>query len=108
MKKVTEITAQALVDCKSKKLWNSEVCPGLATWDYYLFGNLIAMYNPMEKKLWISDQGRQTQTTKERLNWILQKFRLGHIFQHEWEWYFSHVTDWIYKREWEKTLKTSF
>ena len=88
MRKITEITVDALSEGKTKKLWNSEVCWWLACWDYYLHDNLIAMYNPDKNELWISDAGRRTNTTKERLNGILKKWNLWRIFQKNWQWIF--------------------
>lgn len=108
MKKITEITAKALREKKWKKLWNSEVLWWLTTRDYYLHNNLIAMYNPLRKTLWISDADWKTQTTKERLNWILQEFKIGHIFQHKGKWYLSTVKDWIYEWTWEKEFILDF
>lgn len=101
MKKVTEITAKALAQWKTKKLWNSEVCYGLSTYDYYLHDNLIAMYEPYKNRLWISDAGRQTNTTKERLNWILRQFKLWRIFQKDYKWYLSDET-WLHEWTWQK------
>lgn len=101
MKKITEITAKALAQGKVKKLWNSEVCFWLSTFDYYLHDNLIAMYEPYKKRLWISDAWRQSNTTKERLNWILREFKLWRIFQKDFTWYLSDET-WLHERTWQK------
>jgi hypothetical protein len=58
---------------------------------------LIAYYYPNEKQLTINDCGRQTQTTKERLNWILSEFGLWSIIQKHWVWYLIHK-DWLPER----------
>ena len=108
MRKITEETVKAFKWKKAKKLWNTEVCWWLSTWDYYLHNNLIAMYNPFRKWLWISDAGWKTNTTKERLNWILQAFRIWHIFQHKGKWYLSTVKDWLYEWEWKKEFILDF
>lgn len=101
MKKVTEITVNALAEGKTKKLWNTEVCLWLSCFDYYLHDNLIAMYNPRKKELWISDAWRRTQVTKERLNWILRKFKLWRILQKDFQWYFSD-NEWLHEWKWSK------
>lgn len=53
-----------------------------------LFGNIIARYVPREKYLWISACWRNTVTTKERLNWILEKFNAWKIYQTNYIWYY--------------------
>lgn len=54
----------------------------------YLFGNLIAKYKPRENKLWFDTCWRNTVTTKERLNWILEKFNAWKIYQRNYVWYY--------------------
>ena len=54
----------------------------------YLFGNAIARYNPRENKLWVNTCWRTTVTTKERLNWILEKFNAWKIHQRDYVWYY--------------------
>jgi hypothetical protein len=56
---------------------------------------LIAMHSPRARELTIRDCGRQTQTTKDRLNWVLSEFWLWSIIQRHWIWYLE-------TREWEK------
>ena len=54
----------------------------------YLHGNLIAAFNHRESNLYIRSAGWQSNTTKERLNGLLNYFgyNLG-IYQKDWNWY---------------------
>jgi hypothetical protein len=51
---------------------------------YYLFGNEIAHYNPMNGTLTLSDAGWETTTTKDRLNGLG-----ANILQKDFTWYTS-------------------
>jgi len=53
-----------------------------------LHGNLIAMYSPDSKKLFLNNAGYKTQTTKERLNAVLEVFNINaKIYQRKKVWY---------------------
>ena len=56
----------------------------------YLHGNHIATYNYANKKLQLFDGGWQSNTTKSRLNALLDEFKPGFgVFQKNWEWFIS-------------------
>ena len=78
MRNVTEASAKAFKDTKNFKLSNTEVFNGGYV-QMYLFWNLIAQIR--DGVLLIKDAGRRTNTTKERLNWILDAYGLGYIYQ---------------------------
>ena len=85
---ITDQSSKAFREARRFKKSNSEIKIE-PSWNVYfrLFGNLIAMWSPRAKELTIRDCGRQTQTTKERLNWILSEFGLWEITQEHWTWY---------------------
>lgn len=54
----------------------------------YLHGNHIATYFHAERKLQLFDGGWQSNTTKSRLNALLDEFAYGtFVFQKQWEWF---------------------
>ena len=54
----------------------------------FLHSNLIALYNHNEQNLYIRSAGWQSNTTKERLNGLLNYFGYNlHIYQKDWNWY---------------------
>lgn len=55
--------------------------------EMYLHWNLIAVFDHVNQKLYVSDSHWQTNTTKERLNWVLSEFWTW-IYQKAWKWYF--------------------
>ena len=56
----------------------------------YLHGNHIATYNYDKKELSLFDGGWQSNTTKSRLNALLDEFATGFsVFQKNWNWYVS-------------------
>ena len=68
----------------------------------YLHGNHIATYNYANKKLQIFDGGWQSNTTKSRLNALLDEFDYGTwVFQKNWNWFLarnfnpSHKVDFV-------------
>lgn len=106
MRKITRTTANAFYRMQSLTMSNSYVDFGV-NWHmyYYLHNNLIADYNPKNEELTLSDAGWQSNTTKERLNGILDAFWLGYIYQKDWQWYYS--KNWVdAKWTWSLTLKT--
>lgn len=88
----TKITEDSATAFKMRKLFkrSNTVVRNNTDWttDMYLFGNLVAKYKPGENKLWINACWRNTVTTKERLNWILEKFNAWKIYQRNYEWYY--------------------
>ena len=87
--KITEESSRAFRDQRRFRRNNTAVVnePDWST-TMRLFGNLVARYTPRENKLWINTCWRNTVTTKERLNWILEKFNAWHIYQKNYEWYY--------------------
>ncbi len=56
----------------------------------YLHGNHIATYNYVLKELELFDGGWQSNTTKSRLNALLDEFAHGFgVFQKNWNWFVS-------------------
>ena len=87
--KITEDSATAFRNQRRFTRNNTAVRNEVAwTTAMYLFGNIIARYNPRENKLWVSACWRNTVTTKERLNWILEKFNAWKIHQRDYVWYY--------------------
>ena len=83
MRKISLDSATALVNNKGFKRDNTTVSDGVMR----LYNNPIAW---IEKGvLNLSDCGWQTVTTKDRLNAVLSVFDLGHIFQKNYEWFYS-------------------
>lgn len=102
MRKVTEKMAQALRDNETTTSGNTTVAHG----EMLLHGNRIASLwdvqdeGQLKRQLNLYDAGWRTNTTKERLNGILQVFGIhGHIFQKNGEWlYQDHET--LVNTEW--------
>ena len=56
----------------------------------YLHHNLIGSYNHPRRELTIFDGGWQSNTTKSRLNALLDEFAYGlGVFQKDFEWFIS-------------------
>lgn len=101
MRKITIETTRAFANMQA--ITKSNVCVDYGiNWHmyYYLHNNLIWDYNEKNWKLTISDAWRQTNTTKERLNWILTAFWLSAwIYQKNRQRYI-----WDEKRTGQKTF----
>jgi hypothetical protein len=75
MRKITQKTANAFANYQTCKIGNSYVDYGInGHMYYYLHDNLIGDFDQKNKKLTIMDAGRESNTTKERLNGILDAF----------------------------------
>ncbi len=62
--------------------------------DVYLHGNHIASLDTATNALTIKDGGWQSNTTKSRLNALLDEFVPSmRIFQNDWTWYISDSLD---------------
>lgn len=88
MRKITKETARAFANMQTCK--KSNVCVDFGVnghMYYFLHNNLIWDFDEKNGKLTILDAWRQTNTTKERLNWILEAF-----------W----ISDWIYQKNWKR------
>ena len=91
MRKIERQMLQAIVDDRSH--WskdNTRVETEYAISSVYLHGHKIAEYEHNTMKLLINNCGYDTNTTKSRLN-VLIDFVFGGlgngIFQHNWNWY---------------------
>ena len=91
MRKIERQMIQAIVDGKdwSKDNTRVETEQGYRS-TVYLHGHRIAVYYPNGMDLHVNNCGYQTNTTKSRLN-VLIDFVFGGvgngIFQHNWDWY---------------------
>lgn len=95
--KITEDSATAFRNRRRFKRSNTKVVNEFDwTTTMYLFGNLIARYKPRENHLWIDACWRYTTTTKERLNWILEKFNAWKIYQTNYIWYYMDTRGNVY------------
>ena len=83
MRKVTEQTCTAFIEGSYKKIGNTEATSGTLR----LFDNLIAKREG--RKIFISNAGYITTTTKDRLNGLLYLLGLGmqKIYQRDGTWY---------------------
>lgn len=98
---ITEKTSNAFKEGKNFKLSNSRIeNRGMFTC-FYLFDNLIARLDRSNWQLKLWDCGRQTQTTKDRLNWILSVLNCWYIKQEHYVWYY--IT-----RKWIQNRRTGF
>ena len=90
MRKIEHQMNQAILNEKDWKLDNTEVVSCTNVSDVYLHGNLIARIG----ETWIElfDGGWQTNTTKSRLNAILQQFGMGYerVFQKKGQWFVNY------------------
>ena len=84
---------QAIIDQRDYKKANTEVSQGLNRSDVYLHDHHIASYYHDSGELLIANAGWKTNTTKSRLNVLIQ-FVLGGlsgIYQKDFEWYLKKV-----------------
>lgn len=88
MRKITKKASQCLKNWQFFSCSNTLVSFEHGLRGMELHGNHIASYNKENNKLLIRDAWRQTNTTKERLNWILTTFWITDwIYQKNWKWY---------------------
>lgn len=89
MRKITQEAITAFINKSNYSKDNTRVetlCqPHTVTTEMYLHNNLIARLNNNE--LYITSAWRETNTTKERLNWILDAFELWYLKQIKGVWY---------------------
>jgi hypothetical protein len=90
MRKITIDSSEAFRNWHNFKRDNTEVLFD----KFYLHWNLIAQIS--SRSLYITNCWYYTQTTKERLNWILKSFWLPTLYQKEGIWYFENweVFEW--------------
>ena len=85
MRNITEQTVSAFFEGVNFKKDNTRVEVTKANnIALYLHSNMIALLSGCE--LTINDQGWRTNTTKERLNGLLDKYGLGKIIQKSGKW----------------------
>ena len=90
MRKITIESVEAFTSCGNLYKDNTEVKTYSDTIaKMFLFWNHIAELYNNQKILYISNCGYYTNTTKERLNWILDHYKLGSIKQKAWVWYLN-------------------
>ena len=97
MRKITELTAQAVVNKENFELSNTKVVTERGISKVYLHNNLIAKYNHSRDKLSITHAGWKTNTTKERLNGVIKTIRSGRdgVYQNKGVWYLKTNNDTI-------------
>ena len=68
--------------------------PSENTSEIFLHNNLIAYYEHTEQYMYVSSCGWESNTTKSRLNALLDTFFYGvGIFQKNWQWFISDRRD---------------
>ena len=89
MRKIERLMNAAIKDSKDFKMDNTEVISCSEVSDVYLHGNLIARIG----ETWIElfDGGRQSKTTKSRINAILSEHGVPGecVFQKNFQWFFQ-------------------
>ena len=88
MKKITREAVLAFLNNYEYRNSNTEVTIGMDR-ELKLFGNTIARYNRGDIEL--TDAGWQSNTTKERLNGLLELLNLSEckVYQKNYTWYFD-------------------
>jgi len=85
MRKITNEAVKAFYNGENFRLWNTEVKHNWNIAKMYLHGNLIA--TKQGNNIWISGAGCRTNTTKERINWVLWYFTDLYVYQKKFNWY---------------------
>ena len=86
MKQITADMCHAMEQGKEMKKANTAVEYGSTAMYAYLHGNLIAAVTP--ERLYLRDAGWESNTTKERLNGLLEWYGLPYaIVQRSFVWY---------------------
>ena len=84
MRKITKEIMQAFIRRESKSIGNSSTDGE----NIYLHGHLIA--RRVDGHIQINNCGYETNTTKERLNGLLDYMGISHgIYQRDFEWYWK-------------------
>ena len=90
MRKIEREMIQAIIDNKDFSKANTRVEYEGTYFNVYLHGHKIAVYYPNSMHLHLNNCGYETNTTKSRLN-VLIDFVFGGvgngIFQKDWTWY---------------------
>jgi len=90
MKKVTREAVRCFMYDEKKTTGNTTILVEGQVTKMLLHGNCIARTNPDKGgRIEISDAGWRTNTTKERLNAILDYCKVGRIYQKDFTWYWK-------------------
>ena len=99
MRKITKDSVRAFFNAEkfNKSNMQVEVLPDVTILKYH--GNSIAFrYNGIKKTILIQNCGWETNTTKERLNGVIQAAGLNYgLIQKDWTWYLD-------SEEWDGSL----
>lgn len=87
MRKITKESVQAFIESRNFHSGNMAVETKDNTISMFLHDNLIAKRE--KGKIYISNSGWTSNTTKERLNGLLQELNAGYIYQKDFVWYWS-------------------
>ena len=89
MRKIEREMIQAIIDQRDYKKANTEVSQGLNRSDVYLHDHHIASYYHDSGELLIANAGWKTNTTKSRLNVLIQFVHggLSGLYQKNFEWF---------------------
>ena len=90
MRKIAQTSVNAFINGEVFKQDNTEIKIVDGDIVFNLHGNTIARLTDNQHKLIISDCGWRTNTTKERLNGILEEFNKGYIKQSKKRFYYHH------------------
>lgn len=90
MRQITRDSVNAFINGKKFKRQNMEVCEDGGYTVMKLHGHIIARYSN-RYGYELSDCGYQSNTTKERLNGLIEilGFSRSKIYQKNWAWYFD-------------------
>ena len=93
MRKVTELTVKALINGMNRTVGNTSVeyNTDKDRYELKLHGNLIAYRTCGVQRMYISNAGWHTNTTKERINGIIDIFcrNTGRVYQRDFEWFYT-------------------
>lgn len=87
MRKITAQAVEAFLCRDTFRSGNTEVFLDGDTIIMNLHGNAIAKANV--DGVWVSCGGWTSNTTKERLNGLMQELNLGGVYQKDYVWYFD-------------------
>jgi hypothetical protein len=85
-RKITQESVRAFINRNEFKKSNMQVTKEGSIYYLKLHGNKIAALEA-DGKMWVSNAGWATNTTKERLNGIPGV----HVYQKNWEWYLNGI-----------------
>ena len=90
MRKITKEVVEAFFSWKDYRKGNTTVCVAFGRVEMRLFGHMIAYNENFKNKgVFITNAGWPTNTTKERLNGILEHMGISKIYQKDFAWYWK-------------------